>query len=345
MTGEQLTERINKPRVFLSHSKSDVGFIERLCNDLRKCQIAPWLDSEEIRHGHSWLSSIFEDGIPTCDCVLVYLTENSTKSNMVKKEIDASIIQQLKDSKISFLPYVEHPDIRNILRPDLQSLQAPEWNESNYDELLPRVVSEIWRSFLERTVTGATQAEKLRRVEAELELQKLRSTSEFGIFTKAEVEDFQYIFDKLNRQESFTVEEKTQEHLDGGRSNEWTTTWSKQYRVNVASIVTFLATNGIHQYGRRDVPQMLLEQLYPNRGLEQIKGKMTLCDDAPDLSDELLMYGLLRSLDIQSTQNEARTMPMFLRSFKLVYTDKIHRFRYWMSYNEKLSLEIQIESS
>lgn len=71
-----MESRLNKPRVFLSHSKSDKSFIELINNDLRKCQIDPWLDSEEIRHGKPWLDTIFEDGIPTCDSVLVYFTDN-----------------------------------------------------------------------------------------------------------------------------------------------------------------------------------------------------------------------------------------------------------------------------
>jgi len=80
-----MEERINKPRVFLSHSKADIEFIERVNQDLHRCQISPWLDSEEIRHGKPWLDAIFEDGIPTCDAVLVYFTESSLQSKMVKK--------------------------------------------------------------------------------------------------------------------------------------------------------------------------------------------------------------------------------------------------------------------
>ena len=45
---------------------------------------------------------------------------------MVKKEIDASLIQQLKDNKISLLAYVSNSSIRQKLRPDLQILQIPE---------------------------------------------------------------------------------------------------------------------------------------------------------------------------------------------------------------------------
>jgi hypothetical protein len=44
--------KINRPRVFISHSKKDIDFVKKLYDDLRKCMIAPWLDSEEIRAGN-----------------------------------------------------------------------------------------------------------------------------------------------------------------------------------------------------------------------------------------------------------------------------------------------------
>ena len=76
-------DRINKPRAFLSHSKKDKYFIEKLAADLRKCQIDYWLDTEEIRAGKSWLKMIFEDGIPTCDFIDV--TQVTTAEICVKK--------------------------------------------------------------------------------------------------------------------------------------------------------------------------------------------------------------------------------------------------------------------
>jgi hypothetical protein len=106
----------DKPRVFLSHSKADSAFVERLYGDLQRCQIYPWLDTLEIRHGQPWLDAIFEGGLPNCDCVLVYLTRASIESQMVKKEIDAAIIKKLRDSRVAFLPYVSDAALRQALR-------------------------------------------------------------------------------------------------------------------------------------------------------------------------------------------------------------------------------------
>src|SRR5688572_5093321 len=142
--------RVNKPRVFLSHSALDKPFIENLANDLRRCQIEPWLDTEEIRAGQPWLQVIFEEGIPTCDAILVYITENSLNSRMVAKEIDAALVRKLSDAGISLLPYVDKGEVRGRLRLDLQTLQCQEWNLENYAERLSTVVAEIWRSYMER---------------------------------------------------------------------------------------------------------------------------------------------------------------------------------------------------
>ncbi|CAG0968525.1 hypothetical protein METP3_01295 [Methanosarcinales archaeon] len=43
----------NKPRVFLSHSKIDKEFIEKIEQDLRKCRIEAWYDDWEISPGKS----------------------------------------------------------------------------------------------------------------------------------------------------------------------------------------------------------------------------------------------------------------------------------------------------
>ena len=36
---------LRKPRVFLSHSSANKPFIQKMYDDLLRCQVAPWLDS------------------------------------------------------------------------------------------------------------------------------------------------------------------------------------------------------------------------------------------------------------------------------------------------------------
>src|SRR6266446_3523425 len=107
-----MKERVNKPRAFLSYSSEDVPFIERIETDLRRCQIETWRDRTEIRDGQAWQEAIFEDGLPTCDVIIAYFTDSSLTSGMFAREVDAAQIRQLKDSGVSFLPYVNGSETR-----------------------------------------------------------------------------------------------------------------------------------------------------------------------------------------------------------------------------------------
>ena len=81
-----------KPRVFLSHSKADRQFIERLANDLRAARIDVWYDEWEIPSGVSFRKRIFEDGITESDLFFVYLTAASAASHWSEREIDAAFV-------------------------------------------------------------------------------------------------------------------------------------------------------------------------------------------------------------------------------------------------------------
>ena len=182
----------HSPKVFLSHSKVDSFFIEKLYSDLKKFGIRPWLDSEDIRPGEPWLDAIFKSGIPTCDCVLVYLTGNSIPSKMVQKEIDTAIIQKLKENSVGFLPYIEDVGDRNSLRSDLQSIQIPELNFKNYDKIFPNIVLEIWNSYSNCIISSSIKHEQEKLFEAELELKKLKGDNREELTEDEEIK-FEYI--------------------------------------------------------------------------------------------------------------------------------------------------------
>lgn len=283
-----MNEIRNKPKVFLSHSKQDIQFVQRICDDLRHCQIEPWLDSEEIRHGEPWLDAIFESGIPTCDAVLVYLTASSLESKMVKKEIDASLITKLRDSRISFLPYVCDPEVRTKLRSDLQALQAPEWSNTNYATLLPRVVAEIWRGFMERSIAAVISEEKVKRLEAELAISNLKAQGG-GIFTSAEDSDFRYVWESLNKWHTVRfvqTQEQAGKHVE---------ICARTVRVNVRSVVPLLATANTFEYYSSSASRLLLQDVLPNIGIgsdSTAKTKVGISQEL-DISDELLLFGLM----------------------------------------------------
>lgn len=325
----------NKPRVFLSHSKHDIEFINRVYEDLRKCQIDPWRDDMEIRHGKPWLDTIFESGIPTCDAVLVYLTPNSIESEMVKKEIDASLIKQLRDKHMSFLPYVSQASLRTQLRSDLQTLQTLEWNNDNYDNLLPCVVAEIWHGFMDRTIIVATSEEKLRRLELESEMEKLKGRE--GIFSSGEDGDFRNIWNILNRWE--TVEfHQIGKKPDGERGS-----FKMEARVNVRSVLPFLASPEDYEHNYMSLHTLLIEYVFPNLRNKRIplteEEVEVKCND---LSEELLMFGFIERRERPQPPNQVSiTRTLFPALYTCVYTQKFERFKYWLTVNNEKPEKIE----
>ena len=197
--------RIYKPKVFLSHSKNDVEFIKLLKNELEQSNLSTWFDEIDIRHGQPWLSEIFNNGLAESDIVLVYLTEKSIKSKMVQRELDSSLISDLSEKSISLLLYCENEKVRNDLRSDIRTLQIPLLNRNNLKDVLPRIISEIWRNYCEITVTKALKDENLRRRNAELELENFKLNQNTEIFSEREMNEYSYIFEQLNRDLIFHI--------------------------------------------------------------------------------------------------------------------------------------------
>ncbi|MBN2024074.1 MAG: toll/interleukin-1 receptor domain-containing protein [Pirellulales bacterium] len=323
-----------KPWVFLSHSSSDKEFIERAAMALKRFEIEPWLDSEEIRHGQPWLDAIFENGIPNCDCTLVYLTESSLQSAMVKKEIDASVLQKLKDKGVGFLPYVSTEQIREQLRSDIQAIQAPLWNLANFDVLLPRVVAEIWRSFSERTSLIVVKDERTAHLEAELELVNLKAALSGDIFTEAEEKDFRYIWEKLNRRDEIII---------AVRKNE-DTSERHTFSVGVRSFIPLLATPGQLEFSDDSLSDVLLRSEIIR---QCVKKHFFSSVEFPMLGNDLITFGLVAS-EWRPAERASNESPMLRRGFgrsahyDLVYTPKMFRFKYWLTYRGLLPPELDV---
>lgn len=336
--------RMNNPRVFLSHSKADIAFIENLKSDLQRCQINTWLDSDDIRHGRPWLEAIFEYGIPTCDAVLVYFTEASIESKMVKKEMDAGIIHQLQDGKVAFLPYVIDEEVRRKLRPDIQALQTHIWNDSNYAELLPQVVAEIWRCFLERTVPHAVQAEQVKRLQAELSLETLKKESAHNVFSQAEETEFRYLWKTFDRIIPMRMIETVETENEGQKDK---SSVSLEINVNFATVIALLIEVNNVEYSCQLLKWFLVDQaksLFQPVKLSDNQKKSYAIKAFPDLVDELMMYGFLnRRYNPPKENKQPRLLLMSSGGhYTNMYTEKFHRFRYWLAYNNMLPNKVSL---
>jgi hypothetical protein len=91
------------PKVFISYSHADRGFVEKLAYELAQNRIVVWWDEWEIRVGDSLLQKI-EYGITNTSYLVVILSNNSVSSAWVQEELRAALTRQLAERKTIVLP-------------------------------------------------------------------------------------------------------------------------------------------------------------------------------------------------------------------------------------------------
>ena len=314
--------KIKRPRVFISYSSADKNFIDKLVVDFRKCDIEPLRDIEIIRDGKPWLETIFKDGIPTCDSFLVYLTENSIDSKIVQKEIDSGSLHQLENEGISFLPYLANSNLRVLLRSDIRTLHCREWNEDNYLEILPTVVSEIWQSYAERALHLAVLKEKNEKLKIEREFIEHKNRTKKTPFTTSQIKDFQFIYDKMNREISFDVNYYDKNDYD------WMRLPNESYRFNTSLVLLFIRylkhrslyfdENNFNEFAHNIIKDTI--------ELEKENYRYEISKLYPSFQNEILKYGLIKKT---KTMNKD-------------FTRKTFTFLYWIEYSKLDQRNIEI---
>ena len=243
---------------------------------------------------------------------------------MVKREIDASIIRRLKDTHVGFLPYVEKAELRDQLRSDIQALQARVWNESNYAEVLPRFVAEVWHKYSDRAIVRATSHEKSLRLEAELELEKQKQVSD-GIFSPSEKEDFLFIRQALDREETVVLYFGSPPKGDEQKQPEDAT-----YSVNLLALFCSLGRRedvGILELSvqwmiweilQRDMPEMFAGR--PKSQLPLLRSHILL--------QEATTFGLVKEVQFSVPSGTSSAGARIDKRRPL--SDKAQRFKFWM---------------
>lgn len=100
---ERHQESDNKPVVFLSHSSKDKPFIRQLASDLAKENILVWLDEQQINVGDS-INDKISQGLAESDYFVIALSDNSTESEWVKRELNSALISEIESRKVKVLP-------------------------------------------------------------------------------------------------------------------------------------------------------------------------------------------------------------------------------------------------
>jgi hypothetical protein len=259
---------------------------------------------------------------------------------MVKKEMDAGILQKLKDRHVAFLPYVSAESVREFLRPDVKALQVLVWNSDNYAVMLPRVVAEVWHSHMERAISSVVNEQKVLRLESQLELERVRKELGAGIFTKSEEEDFSYIWKTLDRYEAIVVQKVER----GPRPREQNVLDRRCFEVHVGSVVLVHSTENHDRYLPHRLEEVLSEILFRQvTGGEVLKdGINWRLEKAPSYLEELLMYGLVKmESPPQRAQVHSSVFTTLLGDEYIpVFADKMNRFMYWLAVKGALPKEI-----
>src|SRR5215213_10739505 len=136
-------------QVFLSYSRKDIAFIERLANDLKNAGLDLWYDVSRIAGGARWRSEI-ENALRNSQYVVVVLSPDSIVSEWVEREflfsnnLDRTIIPLMyRDCEVP-LNYVDlnYIDVRG------------ENYAQNFDELLQALGVNSTVSTLAASETG-----------------------------------------------------------------------------------------------------------------------------------------------------------------------------------------------
>lgn len=88
---------------FLSHSSIDKPFIRQLAADLTANGIDVWLDEQRIRVGDSIPEKIAQ-GLAGSDFFLIGMSEHSTGSPWVQKELNNALVNEVQRRKVHILP-------------------------------------------------------------------------------------------------------------------------------------------------------------------------------------------------------------------------------------------------
>lgn len=72
--------------IFISYSKKDIGYAEKLTNSLRREGFYPWVDMEGLGAGTYWQSRL-QKQIYTCDAYILIMSHNAFHSRWVPDEL------------------------------------------------------------------------------------------------------------------------------------------------------------------------------------------------------------------------------------------------------------------
>lgn len=118
--------------MFICHSSLDHEFINKLIIKFKKDNISIWIDDYELQIGDSITEKINE-GLNECNFFIIIFSENSIKSDWVKKEINATLMRQLLKKDIKIIPILLNIE-PNLLPPLMMDIYGAKFKNNIIDE-------------------------------------------------------------------------------------------------------------------------------------------------------------------------------------------------------------------
>jgi formylglycine-generating enzyme required for sulfatase activity len=130
----KLEDNINMTQVFISYSRKDTEFVERLAADLQSTGLEVWYDLSGLEGGTRWGSEI-QAAIEQSQYFLVVLSPNSLESKWVQREFLYAEGRNLKVIPLQYLPCTLPMWLLDLMVIDLQG--------RNYDRNFERLVKAL----------------------------------------------------------------------------------------------------------------------------------------------------------------------------------------------------------
>ena len=124
--------------VFISYSRKDSGFVDRLIQDMEKRGVAVWVDRQDIGGGETWRAAI-ADAIRRCLAFVIVLSPNSTASKNVSRELSLA-----ESHNRQIIPLLHQAcEIPPTIEYQLAEIQVIDFTVIPYDNALDRLIKAL----------------------------------------------------------------------------------------------------------------------------------------------------------------------------------------------------------
>lgn len=138
-------------KVFISYSRDDFAFVDKLCHQLHKSQISYWIDRRDIQAGEDWSRAI-DRGLELCDLMILIMSPSSITSKQVESEWKYFHSKHKPIIQIRMDPSIKgHHEINTLQNIDLDN--------SNYQAVFDKLAHAISGALLNTNASQQTTSE------------------------------------------------------------------------------------------------------------------------------------------------------------------------------------------